>query len=77
VLFVTPYPHTSADTRYRIEQFLTGLRDAGIDGELRPFMSEKMFAIYAAPGHLPRKLFQTAVGLAGRLRDIVAARRFD
>ena len=77
VLFVTPYPHTAADTRHRIEQFLPGLRDAGIDGELRPFMSERMFALYAAPGRLPRKLGETVVGVVGRLRDIVEARRFD
>ena len=77
MLCVTPYPRSSADTRYRIEQFLPGLSDAGIDGEVHPFMSERMFAIYAAPGQVPSKLGETAMGVAGRFRDIVAARRFD
>src|SRR5262245_29247788 len=77
VLFLAPYPHQSADTRYRIEQFLPGLRQAGIQAELRPFMSERLFAINAAPGHWPEKIKELALASARRLADGLAAHRFE
>ena len=77
ILFVTPYPHRGADTRYRIEQFLPGLRQAGIEAELRPFMSERLYAIYAGPGRRLEKAKEMAAALARRLLDVLLARRFD
>lgn len=77
VLFITPYPHRAADTRYRIEQFLPGLRQGGIECELRPFMSERLYEIYASPGHLPEKLIELSSAFARRLRDALRAKRFD
>lgn len=77
ILFVTPYPHRGADTRYRIEQFLPGLRQAGVEAELRPFMSERLYQIYAAPGRGLEKAKELAAALARRLMDVVTANRYD
>lgn len=77
ILFLAPYPHQSADTRYRIEQFLPGLQQAGLQVELRPFMSERLFAIYAGPGHWPEKLGELSKASLRRLADLWAARRYD
>lgn len=77
VLFVTPYPHHSADTRYRIEQFLPGLQQAGIHTELRPFMSERFFEIYTDPEHTLEKALEFARSFAARLRDVLVAGQFD
>jgi len=77
VLFVTPYPRRGADTRYRIEQFLSGLRQAGINSEIRPFMSERLYDIYADPGHMPEKLVELLAALARRSWDTLRANRFD
>jgi glycosyltransferase involved in cell wall biosynthesis len=77
ILFLSPYPHSSADTRYRIEQYLPGLREIGVECTLRPFMSERFFQIYAAQGHTPEKLAHFAVALSKRLIDILTAAKYD
>jgi len=77
VLFITPGPHRAADTRYRIEQFLPGLREAGIKGEVRPFMSERLYDIYAEPGHTLEKLVEVSAALVRRLGDTLRSRHFD
>jgi glycosyltransferase involved in cell wall biosynthesis len=77
VLCITPYPHLSADTRYRIEQFLPGLRQAEIHAVVRPFMSERLFSIYAERGHALAKIRETAAAMARRLWDVLSARDYD
>ena len=77
VLFVMPYPHRSADTRYRLEQYVPGLRQAGMQAEVRPFMSERFFEIYALPGRTLEKLTEFGRALARRLGDVLTAHRFD
>lgn len=77
VLFVAPYPHRSADTRYRIEQFRPELQDAGIQSQVRPFMSERFFEIYADSGRVLEKMIEFAAAMTRRLRDVVTAGRFD
>ena len=77
VLFVAPYPVGSADTRYRIQQFIPGLRQAGIQAEVRSFMSDYFFEIYARSGHGIEKLVEFAQALTRRLLDGLIGRRFD
>lgn len=77
VLFVAPYPLRSADTRYRLEQFIPGLKQAGIQAEVRSFMSDRFFEIYATSGHGLERLGEFAQALARRLVDVLTSRRFD
>jgi glycosyltransferase involved in cell wall biosynthesis len=77
LLCITPYPHQSADTRYRIEQYLPGLEKAGIHAVVRPFMSEALFSIYADHGRYLAKLHEIAAAMARRLRDVLQAGEYD
>jgi glycosyltransferase involved in cell wall biosynthesis len=77
LLCITPYPHRAADTRYRIEQFLPGLEQAGIHATVRPFMSERLFRIYAEPNMKWLKLGDTLEAMARRLWDVLKARQYD
>jgi glycosyltransferase involved in cell wall biosynthesis len=76
-LFIAPYPHSSADTRYRIEQYLPGLRSTGIECTLRPFMSERLYQIYATPRNRPEKLAQLTAAFGRRMLDLAQASRYD
>ncbi len=77
MLCVTPYPHHSADTRYRIEQFVPGLEQAGIHIVIRPFMSERLFAIYPKSGKQLMKFYEITTAMARRLLDLIRARKYD
>jgi glycosyltransferase involved in cell wall biosynthesis len=77
LLCITPYPHSSADTRYRIEQYLPGLKKAGIQADVRPFMSEKLFTIYAERGRFLTKFREIAGAMDRRLWDVIKAKQYD
>lgn len=77
VLCITPYPHRSADTRYRIEQYVPGLAAAGIHVVVRSFMSERLFAIYAQRGQTLLKAREVAAAVTRRLWDVVTAGSYD
>ncbi len=77
LLCIAPYPHRSADTRYRIEQYLPGLKKAGIQADVRPFMSEQLFTIYAERGRFLTKLREIAGAMERRLCDVIKANQYD
>ncbi len=77
LLAIAPYPSRSADTRYRIIQYIPALEAAGWRVTLRPFMSDRLFAIYNQPGRTLEKVVRTLAGLIRRLRDLADTRQYD
>src|SRR3972149_8132498 len=77
LLVITPYPNLSADTRYRIMQFIPGLEKAGWRVSLRPFMDARLFTIYNQPGNTVQKIRWTISGLVDRVGSIVSANQYD
>jgi glycosyltransferase involved in cell wall biosynthesis len=77
VLALASYPVEAAATRYRLAQYVAPLRERGIEVEVRPFLSSRLFASLYRREQLPR----TAAGLLraafARTFDVVAARRAD
>jgi glycosyltransferase involved in cell wall biosynthesis len=77
VLALASYPVEAAATRYRLAQYVAPLRERGIEMEVRPFLSSRLFASLYRREQLPR----TAAGLAraalARAFDVGAARRAD
>ena len=77
VLGLASYPVEAAATRYRLAQYVAPLRERGIELEVRPFLSSRLFASLYRRDQLPR----TAAGLLraalSRAFDVGAARRAD
>jgi glycosyltransferase involved in cell wall biosynthesis len=77
VLGLASYPVEAAATRYRLVQYVAPLRERGIELEVRPFLTSRLFASLYRRDQLPR----TAAGLAraalSRAFDVTAARRAD
>ncbi|HEX6189889.1 MAG TPA: glycosyltransferase family 4 protein [Pyrinomonadaceae bacterium] len=77
VMAVASYPVEAAATRFRVQQFVTLLKQRGIDMTVEPFLSAKSFGQLYRQGSWPK----TAAALAGssllRLTDLAAARRMD
>lgn len=77
VLALASYPVEAAATRYRVAQFLTPLKERGIDVTLRPLLDANSFASLYQRVDLPR----TALSLIGatlrRVEDILRTRQFD
>jgi glycosyltransferase involved in cell wall biosynthesis len=74
---VASYPVEAAATRYRLHQFVTLLKQHGIEMSVEPFLSAKTFEQLYRRGSWP----STAVGLMaaslGRLSDLFSAYRAD
>ncbi len=77
LLAITSYPTRSADTRYRIAQFIPALEAGGWQVTLRPFMSERLFEIYNRPGRAIERIGLTFSGLLNRLGDLADASQYD
>jgi glycosyltransferase involved in cell wall biosynthesis len=77
VLFLATFPVEAACTRYRCQQYFPYLEARGIHCVLRPFLSPTLFRHFYQPGRIPVKVAGMLAALAGRLRDIVQAGRYD
>lgn len=77
VLALAPYPYLSADTRYRLCQFIPGLRNAGWDLTLRPFMDDGLFKIYNKRGKFGKKVWRSLGRTISRIYDCFEAGEFD
>ncbi len=67
VLFLLPYPlHRAPSQRFRVENLLHLLDEAGISYKLAPFMSEEVWAILYQNGGLPSKAWGIAKSYAKR-----------
>ncbi len=77
VLFISPVPRLGAGCRARIEQYLPYLRAAGIQGRVRPFMTNRFFRIAYRSGRPLEKIGWFLLCSANRLLDLVRALRYD
>jgi len=77
LLAIAPYPYRSADTRYRIYQFIPYLEAAGWTVTVRSFMNDSFFRMYHKPGRLVEKLARIVQSTLRRLTDLIAAKRYD
>jgi glycosyltransferase involved in cell wall biosynthesis len=75
VLFIAPHPVEGPSTRYRITQYLPYLEAAGIDWELRPFLTSRYAPIVYRPGGTISKLALTTWAGVGRCVDVARAAR--
>lgn len=77
ILALAPYPKLSADTRYRIAQFIPELERAGWNVLLLTFMDERFFNIYNLPGHTIEKIIKMGISSFKRFLDVWLADQFD
>lgn len=77
VLFIVPYPSEGASNRYRIEQYLPYLKEAGINYSLHPFWSSSAFKLLYKSGHRFSKSYYFILGTIFRLFDLVRLFQYD
>jgi glycosyltransferase involved in cell wall biosynthesis len=77
VLFWVPYPTEGASNRYRVEQYLPYLKEAGIDYSLRSFWSSRAFEILYKTGHHFAKFYYFILGTISRFFDLVRVFQYD
>ncbi len=77
VLFLVPYPSQGASNRYRVEQYLPFLNDAGIKFLVRPFWCKAGYEVLYKNGYFFRKLYYFILGTIFRFFDIMRALRYD
>lgn len=77
VLFLTKYPEEGASSRYRVYQYLPYLEAAGIDYEVKPFMSSAMYRLLYQSGHTVAKLGHAVWASLRRLSLLAKAGKYD
>jgi glycosyltransferase involved in cell wall biosynthesis len=78
VVAMTPYPQGRAPgQRYRIEQWAPLLREEGIEVVFSPFLPPAAMDVLYRPGHVARKIGETARGYFGRLAEALRRRPAD
>lgn len=67
ILFLTPYPHTSAPSqRFRFEQYYAALAQKGIEYEFKSFWTDEAWHILYAKGKLLEKIAWLIFGFGSR-----------
>ncbi len=77
ILFWVPYPTQGPSNRYRVEQYLPYLKEAGIDYALRPFWSVSAFSVLYKEGHFFKKCLFFILGTIRRLLDVGQLYKYD
>ncbi|WP_133273799.1 glycosyltransferase family 4 protein [Hymenobacter radiodurans] len=78
ILFVIPYPHGQAPSqRFRFEQYLEFLKEAGHYYTLAPFISASAWAILYKPGHQLEKVMGVLGGFLRRLGLLFSVSSYD
>lgn len=78
VLFVTMHrPKRSPGQRFRFEQYIPYLEQNGYVCDMSYIVSEADDRIVYAPGHYAEKLLIFAKSVVTRLKDVLAAQRYD
>jgi glycosyltransferase involved in cell wall biosynthesis len=78
VCALVPYPpNTTPSQRFRIEQWMPYLKEAGITVDLRPFVDEELMRILHQPVSPMAKAAHFARALARRCSEVAGAHRYD
>jgi glycosyltransferase involved in cell wall biosynthesis len=78
VLVLAQYPAGMAPgQRFRFEQYIVPLAELGIELEPRAVLDERAMATLYQPGHTVAKVRFALRGVVERVRDVLAARRYD
>jgi glycosyltransferase involved in cell wall biosynthesis len=77
VLALTGHPIDAAGSRYRVLQFLPGLRHLGFQVDHQSFFTSAEFAKLYTPGERTAKLRALAAGTLRRTLRLATARRYD
>ncbi|MBI2880074.1 MAG: methyltransferase domain-containing protein [Candidatus Tectomicrobia bacterium] len=77
VLFLVPYPTEGASNRLRIEQYLPYLERHGVKGDVRPFLSRRLYWILYREGYFLEKWVRLAASLVRRIFILLRANRYD
>jgi len=78
ILFIAPYPHAQAPSqRFRFEQYMDAIENAGFQIEFHPFLSAKDWAPLYKQGSFLRKGFSMIRSFWKRFLLMFRLRRFD
>ncbi|MCR9172986.1 MAG: glycosyltransferase family 4 protein [bacterium] len=78
ILFIAPYPHAQAPSqRFRFEQYIPALKNAGFDVEVHPFLSAKDWAPLYKEGSFARKGWSMFRSFMKRWVLMTQIRKFD
>jgi len=78
ILIVSPYPRDTAPSqRFRYEQYLDLLKEAGYTVEFSPFWDSRAWAILYKPGRILAKFAAMFRGILRRLGLLFTASRYD
>ncbi|HEY4651976.1 MAG TPA: glycosyltransferase [Pontibacter sp.] len=78
VLFIVPYPvGKAASQRYRVEQWLPMLQQAGINYKLVPFWGAATWAILYKQGHTLQKFLGLIAGMFRRVKLLFQLRNYS
>ncbi|QHL89053.1 glycosyltransferase [Nibribacter ruber] len=78
ILFVVPYPYGKAPSqRFRFEQYLGLLEEAGGEYEFAPFLDVHTWQILYNPGHVIQKVVGILKGFLKRISLLFSLAKFD
>jgi len=77
ILFFVPHPEEDAGYRYRVQQFIPYLKNAGFSCVVWPFSTQNLYSRLRRPGKMPRKILQTAYCTVRRFAQILKSAQFD
>lgn len=77
ILFWVPYPIEGASNRYRVEQYLPYLKNAGVTYQVHPFWTSAGYGILYGPGNVLKKIYYFLLGTILRIADLLSMRRYD
>lgn len=78
ILFIVPYPPGKAPSqRFRFEQYLDFLTQAGYSYRLAPFLSDATWAILYKPGHTLAKVLGILLGFVRRVGLLFSVPAYD
>lgn len=78
ILFLVPYPTgKAASQRFRFEQYYSLLKSSGIEFEIKPFLSAKVWDILYLPGQFHRKAFGILGGILRRFMLLFQVKKYD
>jgi glycosyltransferase involved in cell wall biosynthesis len=78
ILFLVPYPEGRAPSqRFRFEQYLPALKQAGYFYQLKPFLTEAAWKILYKPGNVGSKVSSIISGLGRRVGILFRVHTYD